>query len=314
MDEPRVSIGLPVYNGERYLRRALDSILAQDFKDFELIISDNASTDQTAVICREYGKRDSRIRFYQNDTNIGADPNHNRVFELARAQYFKWAAHDDECMPGLLGRCVEALDRSPEVVLAYPKAELIDENNQVMAINSSLIASDYTRPHRRLARVLYRVVWSIPGYGLHRSEALRKTRLVDSFVSSDYILFAELAMLGRIVEVPEVLFRRRLHAGRSFVAHPTKKALRKFLDPAKAKDLDPLPTRERLVWEYIRSGWKLPLCPMDRILCTITAPCVVYTRIFMRMVTPLKSTTDKFLHKDAPHAKVEAQKGTVTLP
>ena len=86
----RVSIGLPVYNGEKYLEQALISILSQTYTDFELIISDNASTDRTQAICREYAAKDPRIRYYCNEENLGAAPNHNRVFELASGEYFKW--------------------------------------------------------------------------------------------------------------------------------------------------------------------------------------------------------------------------------
>ena len=101
-DRPRVSIGLPVYNGENFLEFALDSILGQTFQDFELIISDNASTDATESICRRYAAKDSRIRYYRNPNNQGAAQNYNRVFALARGEYFKWAAHDDVCKPNYL--------------------------------------------------------------------------------------------------------------------------------------------------------------------------------------------------------------------
>jgi glycosyltransferase involved in cell wall biosynthesis len=89
---PRVSIGLPVFNGEKYLAEALDSILSQTYRDFKLIISDNASTDRTEQICREYAAKDRRIRYYRNEKNIGAPKNFNRVFELSSGKYFRWDA------------------------------------------------------------------------------------------------------------------------------------------------------------------------------------------------------------------------------
>src|SRR5512139_3267591 len=118
-DKPRVSIGVPVYNGENFLKDALDSLLAQTFKDFEIVIADNVSTDQTEEICRSYAAKDARIRYYRNETNIGAGPNHNRVFELSRGEYFKWVCHDDMCAPEFLERCIEVLDRDPSVVLCH---------------------------------------------------------------------------------------------------------------------------------------------------------------------------------------------------
>ena len=94
-NEPRVSIGMPVYNGEKYLEEAIQSILAQTYSDFELVISDNASTDKTQEICLEYAARDSRVRYHRNEKNLGAAPNYNRTFELSTGQYFKWADYDD---------------------------------------------------------------------------------------------------------------------------------------------------------------------------------------------------------------------------
>src|SRR5262245_17750978 len=102
MRAPTVSVGVPVYNGERYLDKALSSILRQDFEDFELIISDNASTDGTAEICKAYADKDRRIRYHRNTSNIGAAPNYNQTFEMARGEYFKWCAHDDICYPTFL--------------------------------------------------------------------------------------------------------------------------------------------------------------------------------------------------------------------
>src|SRR5690349_812781 len=94
---PQVSIGLPVYNGEKYLLNAIGSLLKQDFEDFELVISDNASTDKTEAMCHEFAAKDKRIRYHRNETNIGATGNYNRVFRLSNGEFFRWASHDDEC-------------------------------------------------------------------------------------------------------------------------------------------------------------------------------------------------------------------------
>src|SRR5689334_10548773 len=109
MTNPKVSVGLPVYNGQRYVRHALESLRRQEFEDFEVVISDNASTDQTGEICAEYVARDARFRYFRNETNIGASPNYNRTFELARGEYFKWCAHDDVCLPGFLSKCMATM-------------------------------------------------------------------------------------------------------------------------------------------------------------------------------------------------------------
>ena len=113
---PKVGVGMPVYNGERYLEEALDSILAQSFDDFELVISDNASTDRTEEICRAYAHKDERIRYFRMRENYGVIDNFNNAFRLSAGEYFKWAASDDVCEHDYLRKAVEVLDRDPSVV------------------------------------------------------------------------------------------------------------------------------------------------------------------------------------------------------
>src|SRR5260370_10566620 len=130
-DSPRVSIGVPVYNGENFLRETLDSLLAQTFEDFELIISDNGSTDNTPHICREYALRDNRVSYHRCDINRGFSWNNNHVFQLAQGEYFKWADHDDLCAPEYLERCITVLDARPDVVLCDVIPSNIDETGAI---------------------------------------------------------------------------------------------------------------------------------------------------------------------------------------
>jgi glycosyltransferase involved in cell wall biosynthesis len=129
---PYVSIGLPVYNGENFLHEAITSILAQTFQDFELIISDNASTDKTEEICRAFTDQDERIKYSRNRENIGVEKNFYRVFALSSGKYFKWAAHDDLCHPDFLQSCIDVLDRDFTTVLCYPRAVIIDDKGKVI--------------------------------------------------------------------------------------------------------------------------------------------------------------------------------------
>jgi glycosyltransferase involved in cell wall biosynthesis len=163
MNVPKVSIGLPVWNGEKYLRLALNSILQQDYTDFELIISDNASTDGTPEICKTYAANDSRIRYFRNESNIGAGPNYRKVFELSRGELFKWCAHDDVCHSGFLRRCVETFAGAPpSVVLVYPRCELIDELGKVVGQAIDRVETRARRPHRRLGTVIRRMSYAYP--------------------------------------------------------------------------------------------------------------------------------------------------------
>src|SRR3712207_2828980 len=120
LDSPRVSIGLPVRNGQRYLRGVLDSLLAQTYTGFEILIGDNGSTDETRAICQEYVARDARVRYFRSDTDEGPAWNFNRLVPLARGEFFRWAAADDLIAPTYVQRCVEALDANPQAVCAYP--------------------------------------------------------------------------------------------------------------------------------------------------------------------------------------------------
>ena len=123
-----VSVIIPVYNGARYLPEAVDSLLSQSFGDFELIISDNGSTDETERIARGYAERDPRVRYVRSEVNRGLLWNFRTVLELARAPRFKWMAHDDICAPEFLRRCMEALDADPGIVLCAPSTIDIDEH------------------------------------------------------------------------------------------------------------------------------------------------------------------------------------------
>jgi glycosyltransferase involved in cell wall biosynthesis len=212
---PRVSIGLPVFNGENYLGEAIDSILAQTFGDFELIICDNASTDGTEAICRRHAETDQRIRYRRNPRNIGASANFNSTFELSSGEYFKWAAHDDLLAPACIESCVAALDREPDAILAQPLVGVIDTNGVILAItDNELQLADSPRPSDRFAALARqpRLCWEI--FGLIRRDALVRTALIAPYPWSDVALCAELSLLGRFVLVPGVLFFNREHPTR----------------------------------------------------------------------------------------------------
>lgn len=226
----RVSIGLPVYNGERFLKEALDSLLAQTFGDFELIISDNASTDRTEEICREYASKDARIGYYRFQKNFGAARNFNRVFQLSKSDYFKWATADDICAPEHVKKCVEVLDRESAAVLCYPRTTLIDEHGNVARQYDENLDLRFPSAKERFRQFKRRVGLCNVHYGLIRSSLLRQTALMGAYPGSDIVLLAELTLYGQFFEIPDYLFFRRFHPQASS-SDPSVEKQQEFYDP-----------------------------------------------------------------------------------
>jgi glycosyltransferase involved in cell wall biosynthesis len=221
---PRVSIGMPVRNGQRYIRQALDSLLAQTFGDFELIICDNASTDATELICREYQERDVRVRYFRNERDLGPAGNHNKCVNLSRGQYFRWHAHDDVCEPTYLERCVAALDADPTVVIAYPRTMIIDEQGEAIEAYDFHPATDRSNVAQRFSQLVmvnHRKHRAVEIFGLMRVAALLQTPLEGAYARGDSVLLARMALLGRFVELPDRLFLSRCHATQSMQTLPT---------------------------------------------------------------------------------------------
>ncbi|RWP45999.1 MAG: glycosyltransferase family 2 protein [Mesorhizobium sp.] len=225
---PKVSLGLPVYNGENFLSDAIQSILDQDFGDFELVITDNASTDRTADICLEFAQRDRRIRYVRNVRNLGAGANFNRAFELSTGEYFKWCAHDDRLSSGFLTDCVRALDANARHVIAYPRLLGIDETGQLTSyVERVLPDMEGSTPASRFRLMVAAHGWDAAMFGLWRRASLAKTTLHEPYYGSDCALLAEMALLGTFVHAPNAILYSR--------DHPTRSVR--------------LPSSERLAWQ-----------------------------------------------------------------
>jgi len=228
--KPRVSIGMPVYNGELFIGDALDSILAQTFKDFELIISDNGSTDATEGVCRAYLSKDPRIRYFRNETNRGAAYNFNKCIELSSGEYFKWAAADDLCAPDYLERCVAVLDREPEVILCYGKTSYIDVQGNVIRQHNDGLNLRSANVSERFWLAILKMRTCNAAYGLIRSDVLRKTAKLGNYRASDKVLLAELSVYGQFCEIPDRLFFRREHPEASS-SNKSLEDQQEFFDP-----------------------------------------------------------------------------------
>lgn len=288
-ERPKVSIGLPVYNGEKYLSGAIRSLLAQSFTDFEIVISDNASTDRTEEIVRSFASNDRRIRYFRNRVNIGLTPNHNRVFELSSGEFFKWAAHDDLYSREMLRRYVEFLEEAPAAVaLVYSQFQIIDEYDNPSEILSDAIEKRDAPPHLRLKQVLTRMGHYSGTYALIRSAVLRKTRLHGPFPDSDKVLIAELAMLGEIWQVKEPLFFLREHPGRSTRAFKTAEARREWAAPSAGKKPTVLSILVKSDLEVVRSVFRLPMRPSDRVRCLAVASWLPVWRRILKWTFPVR--------------------------
>jgi glycosyltransferase involved in cell wall biosynthesis len=228
---PRISIGLPVYNGENYLEQSLNCLLNQSFEDFELIISDNGSTDGTEKICRDYCRRDGRIRYERYEQNKGASWNFNHVVDVARGEYFKWAAHDDLISDTFLEESLAILDKNPDIVLCYSGSNIIDENNCVtkkVPISENL---NHVEAYQRFA-ASWRYPPNLIVFGVVRADVMKKTNLLGPYSSSDRVLAAELSLLGRLYGIPSYSFSFRQHPQQSTgINYPTRKGRSAWFDP-----------------------------------------------------------------------------------
>lgn len=227
---PKISIGLPVYNGERFLAETIESVLAQTFTDFELVISDNGSSDRTKEICQGYVLRDQRVRFVRSEVNQGASWNYRRVFELSLGKYFRWAPADDLFAPESLAECTATLDANPDVVLCYPKTLLINEAKEVIGMYEDELDFRSSDPVDRFYKAIRRNKLINAIYGLIRSDELRRSALMGNYPGADVTLIAELTLYGKFFEIPRPLFLRRMH-GASSTSMTTMESVQEFFDP-----------------------------------------------------------------------------------
>lgn len=262
---PLVTIGLPTYNGERYLEATLRSLLSQRDVDLELIVSINGSTDGTDDVCRKVAGDDPRVRIERVEQNRGAAWNYNRVLEVARGRYFKWAADDDVCAPTFLSTCVAELERSPEAVVAWPQTVLVGPDDETLEPlddhDLDLRAPD---PVARLDGLLsHRVEWH-PVFGVVRTDALRRTRGIGAFVLADVAVLAELVLVGAFHQVPEPLFLRRYHEARSVAANPGFTDHAAWYDPSYRSSGKAVLPNARLVRELLVRVGEAPIPLTDR--------------------------------------------------
>ena len=265
---PVLSIGLPIYNGEDFVSQALDSLLAQTFQNFEIIISDNASSDRTPEICQAYAAKDSRITYHRSEQNLGAAWNYNRAFELSTGKYFKWAAHDDLCDPSYFAKGIDIRERDDTVSLCYANTTVIDpagtatsHYTEDLHLPSPSPSTRYCQFHQRF-RKKYKCN---AVFGIMPRAVLAKTALIGHYEASDITLLGELALRGKVIEIPEYLFYRRDHPQMSGRANPTAESIDAWFDPTNRKKIV-LPMN-RLLREHIRAVSRVPMDPAEKLKC-----------------------------------------------
>lgn len=275
---PRVSIGLPVYNGEAYLAEAIDSILGQTYTDFELVISDNGSIDATQRLCEEFARNDDRVRYHRAETNRGGTWNFNRVVRLSGGEFFRWAAHDDVIRPTYLERCVAALDSHPEAVLAHTSVEIIDEHGRNHGrYDAPPMRRNDPRPHVRFHDAATYGGRCHQIFGVMRRNALDKIPPYSDYGHADGVLLAQLTLLGPFLLVDEPLQLMREHGGQASTTFGVKGgnggidylAWREWFDPKYANKFG-FPYW-RIVGELARSLVVVPDVPLAERLRSVEA-------------------------------------------
>jgi glycosyltransferase involved in cell wall biosynthesis len=258
-------MGMPVYNGELYLEQALQSLLTQTFEDFELIVSDNASTDRTSSICRDYASMDQRIRYVRNKVNTGFCRNQNCVIKMATGECFLLTHHDDIRSPEYLARTVEVLDGDNSIVVCYTKTRDIDEFGNQLPRQDPILHLDSEDLRKRFRDVIRMDHMCEPDFGLTRLDVLRETVLHGDYADSDRVNLAELVLRGRFHRIPEFLFFRRAHSRQSTAIAPTRQARTVWFNPAYHGKLVFPHFRE--FKEYLAAIRRAPIGWRDRAWC-----------------------------------------------
>ena len=259
---PLVSIGMPVYNGSRHFERAIESLLNQSFRDFELIISDNASTDNTQALCERYAQQDTRIRYIRQRENIGVAHNWNAVVHAARGTYFKWSSASDECAAEFIAKCVASLEADSGVVLAFGRTRFIDEDGTLLEVYDGDFSVTARTPSARFACVCSQLVLNNAQSGLIRLDALRKTALDRLYPHGDPVLMAELALHGRWQLLPDVLLYRRTGRG-NFTPQRTLAEITRMYYPRRTKPIVLISSRRH--WDYLTLALNAPIAWSERL-------------------------------------------------
>jgi len=260
-----VTIILPVYNGANYLAEAVDSLLAQTFTDFEVLITDNASTDDTWSICQRFAKADKRVKLFRFEKNMGAAVNFSHHVPAVESKYIKWVAHDDLHRPEFLQACVEVLEGDPSVVMCHTGTRLITADGTEKNLVPVLPSLDDEDPARRFASMVRFPHLCTEVFGVFRTEVFQQTPRLQPYVGSDRVMLAEVALRGRIVIILRDLFLNRRHDNNSIFQYPDEQSRVAWFDPTQ-ENTRSYPV-SRLAAEYLRTIERVELSDRHREAC-----------------------------------------------
>ena len=266
---------MPVFNGGDLLKMALDSLLAQEYSDFELIVSDNASTDSTEKLCREYAGRDNRIRFFRRDHNYGMTDNGRYVLSVAQGEYFMFAAHDDQWYPQYIGSCVEKLDANPALAMVCPAVEFFAPDGTVLDIPYPPLHTVGMGLRERVASIFHEINAGFNAYGLYRRAVLEKLDLNIECFASDVVFLLQLMFLGEVEHIPKKLFRYRF----------VKRTMQDHIQRVNARAAEKHPTKlyTILTINLLRAIFNAPVsASLKRVLVSDALSIIALKNVFWR--------------------------------
>lgn len=232
-----ISIGLPVYNGERFLRTKLDSILSQTYENFELIVSNNGSTDKTHEICNEYELKDNRIKYFSHEKNNDAFWNYNFVLNQASCDYFMWTSVDDVLLPTFIEKNLNILEKNKTCVASISKIETYESENDGKLFNPTDL-KHYESVKKIRNKIRPRSVFSITGnfdkksrlylkksscyvfYSIFKTDVIKKSFFYDPFLGDDWAIFLNVLKYGDLLVTDEILMYQYEHglSGRGMIS------------------------------------------------------------------------------------------------
>lgn len=260
---PRLTIGMPVWNSAATIGESIESLLVQDFTDFELVVSDNASDDGTAEIADKYAEKDPRVRVVRHAVNRGGTANFNDLVPMARGELFKWASGDDLVGQGYLSKAVAALDADAGVVMAYCGSRLIDEAGRTVREHRDGLDLRQDEAWRRMRGFAADRWLCNPMFGVFRTAVLRDVTLLTTKVNSDVTVLAQVALRGKVAEVPERLFLRRVQESSVGLGSLDRTTLAKWFDPSGRPPL--VPPKLRVLWDVNVAVVRAPLPAGERV-------------------------------------------------